>query len=182
MSQVSCGQLLLLDELLDGVIEFVELTAQGGVFLGLFGNDLRQSGTEQSVVGSCAEQDRPPAVVRELVTLRFRNPSDHSRQSQAAEVVGHLAGGEGLGIDSAEGGPVVSQVAIGLCSSFTAASQSPEHQQRREQHQHVGIGEPQNAGPLARNLDRFVQLTKRPVFDQITRTDRAILADALDVQ
>ena len=119
MSQVSCGQLLLLDEILDGVVEFVELTAQGGVFQGGFGNDLRPSGTEQSVIGSCAEQDRPPAGVRELVTLRFRNPSNHSLQPQAAEVVGHLAGGDRLGIDSAEGGPVVSQVAIGLCSSFT---------------------------------------------------------------
>ena len=37
---------MLLDEVLDGVVEFVELTAQGGVFQGVFGNDLRQSGTE----------------------------------------------------------------------------------------------------------------------------------------
>ena len=54
--------------------------------------------------------------------------------------------------------------------------QETEHQQRAEQRLHRHVGEPQAAGPLPIDLDRFIDTAER-VF-----ADGTVLADPLDVQ
>ena len=90
------------------------------------------------------EQRVREAGVGDLVAEGVRDAFDEPVQAQAAQVVGHLPGGHGLGGHAEEGRQDGAQVAVG-----EAAGQQPEDAQGGEQGVDAGVAEaqPGDAGP-----------------------------------
>src|SRR5262249_33534269 len=97
MSQVSCGDFLLLEPALDSLVELVEAAAQVGGVRGFFGHPLGQAGTKDAFMGAGTQEPRPPATGRYPVAMALRYPRNQAVQTQAAQMVAHLPGGQCLG-------------------------------------------------------------------------------------
>src|ERR1700758_1108016 len=97
MSQVSCGYFLSVDPLVERGIEAVEAAAQGGVGANLLRHDDGQAGAKDAIIAARAERRRPPATVRDAVTMAAGNAFDQTVQPQTPQVVAHLALGYALG-------------------------------------------------------------------------------------
>lgn len=92
MGQVSCGEPVLLEELLDGGVKFVEAVAERGVVEGLVREPLGQAGAEGAVVEAGAVQAHFPAGVGEVVAVSSALAEDQAVQTQAAKPIGRRAG------------------------------------------------------------------------------------------
>ena len=93
MSQVSRGDLSFLDPSVDHLIDLVEALAQFGVVQNLDGNDLREAGSQDSVICASAKQGGAPAQPCHPVTVGSRDPLDQAVQAEPAQVISHLARG-----------------------------------------------------------------------------------------
>src|SRR5271157_1935020 len=89
MSQVSRGDLSFLDPSVDHVIDLVEALAQFGVVQYLDGNDLREAGSQDSVICASAQLGGAPAQPRHPVTVSSRSsvtPSRWRDRTRAASI------------------------------------------------------------------------------------------------
>ena len=103
--------------------------------------------------------------------MRLWDALDQTVQAKPVQVVGHLARGYVVRDFPQQMSPMVSQFAVGKTSG-----QETKHQKGAEQGLYGCVGEPQSAGSLSINLDRFIN----PV--ECVFSKGAILADPLDVQ
>ena len=80
MSQVSRWDLSFLDPTVDDSINLVEAAAQFGVVQNLYGNNLGEAGSQESVICASAKQGCVPAQPRHSVTVSPRDPLDQAVQ------------------------------------------------------------------------------------------------------
>lgn len=100
-----------------------------------------QAGAQELVVEPGQEQGAGDSGVGDLVAEGAGNALDEAVHAQAAQVVGHLPRGDGLGGRAEELGHDRPQVAVG-----EAAGKKPEHAKRREERAGAGVAEPQAGG------------------------------------
>ena len=103
----------LLDPCSDLVVDFVESAPQGAGELGEIGEDSAQAGAQDTVIDSGEEQGGAQAKVRESVAMRAWDALNNLVEAESAQVIGHLAGGEGVRRYSEEGREAVAQEAVG---------------------------------------------------------------------
>ena len=100
--------------------------------------ELGQAGAEQVVVGVGEQQRVVQAGVGDLVAAGVRDAGDEAVFAEAAQVVGHLPGGDVLGALAEEGRDEGAQLAVG-----EAAGQQPVDEQGLQQRVDAGVAEPQ---------------------------------------
>src|ERR1700680_4260328 len=70
------------------------------------------AGAENAQIDFGVEEGDVQAVGRDGVACRAGDAVDQSRQSQAAQIVGHSARGVGAGVESQQGGDLRAEVAV----------------------------------------------------------------------
>ena len=99
---------------------------------------LGQAGAEQVVVRVGEQQRVVQSGVGDLVAAGVRDAGDEPVFAEAAQVVGHLAGGDVLGRGAEEGRDQGAQLAVG-----EAAGQQPVDEQGLQQRVDARVAEPQ---------------------------------------
>src|SRR5579871_2154041 len=171
MSQVSCGDFLLLNPAVNGGVQLVEAPAQDGIVQRGFRDHLGQARSQDAVIGAGAEQCCPPAAGGHSVAVGAGHTLDQPVQAQAAQVISHLARGQGFRRLSQKRRPVIAQVAVGKTSG-----QQTKHQQCTQERLHGAVREAQGASPLFIDRYRLIEPAEGVL------AQGAILADRLDVQ
>ena len=107
--------------------------------------ELGQAGAEQVVVGVGEQQGFVESGVGDLVAAGFRDAGDEAVFAEAAQVVGHLPGGDVLGRLAEEGRDQGAQLAVG-----EPAGQQPVDEQGLQQGVDAGVAEaqPGDAGAI----------------------------------
>ena len=95
-------------------------TARGGCRGGEFG----EAAAQYAVLDAGKELRGVQAVIGDPVAVAALDPSDQCPGLQAAQVVGHLPGGDGAGVESTQLGGVCAQVFVG-----ESVRVAPEHEQ-----------------------------------------------------
>jgi hypothetical protein len=131
------GEASLPGEVIDGGGIGAAGCCEASVLAGRRGKD-GQAGAQELVVQAGEEQRLGDAGVGDLVAEGARDPLDEAVHPQAAQVVGHLPRGYGLGGHAEELGHDGPQVAVG-----DAAGKEPEDAQGGEQGMGAGVAEPQ---------------------------------------
>src|SRR5271157_5739913 len=161
----------LLDPCSDLVVDFVESAPQGAGELGEIGEDSAQAGAQDTVIDSGEEQGDAQAEVGEPVTVCAGDALDDLVQSEAAEMIGHLPGGQSAGGLAEQGGEALAQMAVG-----ESARELRKSQQSMAQRLDLGIGEAQRRSPLLVHLAGTMQLLEALLRQQ------AVMADFLDLE
>src|SRR5262249_27047085 len=117
-------------------------------------------------VAKCVEEFAPLLFTRQPIHL-----SPAARERIPAQVIGHLARGQGFGRFTQQRRPVVAQVAVGK-----TPGQQTKHQQRTQERLYGSVSETEGAGPLTVDHDGLIDPTEGVL------AEGTVLADALDVQ
>jgi hypothetical protein len=171
MSQVLRRDPFFLDPVVEHLIERIKASAQHRIVQCFLGHDLREARAQEPIIGAGAEEERSTPLPRHPIAMGPSDPLDQAVQAKSPQVVRHLTRCHVVGRLPQQGGPTVPQVAVGETSG-----QETEHQQRAEQRLHRHVGEPQAAGALPTDLDRFIDTAERVL------ADGTVLADSLDVE
>ncbi len=114
-----------------------------GVLGGSSGHDARQTGTQDAGIDAREEQGGAQPLVGDAITLGVGDALNQSVQAQAAQVVGHPAGGEVAGVEAQKRREMCAHVFVG-----EAVRQETVQDQDAQERLHAWVGEGQRGDTL----------------------------------